>query len=133
MISRQVYRDYCKHENKVFVEKMGNRLRVEYIREPDYLVKAPYLTLGGMKYVKGKLLGTMVAVRGEDGIIKFGFSFKHPTLEKVFDKAIGLRKAIERAEQDDFGYNIPSRYDDVIDDFIERAHARLNKKEASDV
>jgi hypothetical protein len=105
---------------------MQGRALVQYIRGPG---SRHSLRFGAYRYFRGNPEGVMVAYRDSLGYIRFGFSFKHSKKEQAFDKPVGLRKAIERAEvchtADDKSYNIPRRYIKFINEFKFRATERL--------
>jgi hypothetical protein len=131
--SRKEYREQCKRENVNFLQDMQGRTMVQYLRSPgrfDYPTFRQAMKLPPF-YHRGDPKGVMVAYRDALGHVRFGFSFKHSKLERVFDKAVGLRKAIERAEvhqtTDEKPYEIPSRYQKQINTFMSRATERLTE------
>jgi hypothetical protein len=129
--SRKEYREQCKRDNVDFLQETQGRAMVQYLRSPGHFHYPTFRQAMKLppQYHRGDPRGVMVAYRDGLGNIRFGFSFKHSTLEKVFDKPVGLRKAIERAEvhltADQKPYSIPSRYKRQIDQFVSRATERL--------
>lgn len=120
--SRREYRVYCKQANAAFFKEVGNgKVMVEYIR--NYQVSSTF------SLEESAPVGVMVAYLDDSGVVKFGFSFKHSTKEKHFDKPIGLHKAIERARLFDTfpgdNYRIPDRCIETVDEFMEAAIDRL--------
>jgi hypothetical protein len=129
--SRKEYREHCKRENRDFLKDMGGKVIVEYIRSRISVMMR--INNFGSGAVRGCPEACMVAYQDNEGVIHYGFSFKHSKQEKVFDKPIGLRKAIERAEEacdtDVKRYGVPYRYETDVDDFIDRANTYFWVKE----
>lgn len=127
--SREEYRLACRRENADFLKDFQGRSIVTYIRGPGRKREIHLDPARNTTYFRGNPEAVMVAFKNADGNIQFGFSFKHPTAERVFEKPIGLRKAIQRAEaymtSAENPYNVPTRYGAIVDEFMCQATERL--------
>ena len=110
--SRKEYVEYCKRANAQMINSVGqSNFRIFYPRD-----------------TAGNPVGVFVSVRYPDGFINNGFSAKHSTREKTFNKAIGLNIALRRAlGLKSFG-NLPDRLVDEFAEFQYRAEQRLAEK-----